>query len=210
MKKLMVLLISLLMISSVTAMPVMEDSEQTNQLDISKLKEKPSTDVKATKSISTSSSRPERNIKNCDFNGDGVANLTDTIYLTEVISWYTERDSRFDLNGDEIVNLTDVAIFSQSMKKEKWCHATFWSYLEEPEVEEEVVEEESKTGTGVWIGRISAQSENTEENIEITENTQESIPTQEKRNLFEVIAGKLISTFNGFNWGPINLLFIPA
>jgi len=73
----------------------------------------------------------------CDFNGDGVADLSDVVYQTQIMNWLYEGDLRADLNGDGVVNLSDVTLFASQIGEEGWCHATFWELLnpeEEPPV----------------------------------------------------------------------------
>jgi len=76
------------------------------------------------------------NAGSCDMNGDGVVDLTDTVYLAQVTGWLRDHDLRADLNNDGIVNLVDISMFSQGMQEEGWCHENFWDLLNDEEVEE--------------------------------------------------------------------------
>lgn len=69
---------------------------------------------------------PVEPLKTCDVNGDGKIDLTDTIYLVQLM--------KIDVNGDGVVNFEDALMINEAIQGNT-CHKQFWSLLQEtPEV----------------------------------------------------------------------------
>ena len=71
-------------------------------------------------------------IENCDVDGNGVEDLSDAVYLSQLVG--------MDLNGDGVVNTQDATILNEAIAGNT-CHSKFWELLfpvvvEEPEEEQ--------------------------------------------------------------------------
>jgi len=77
----------------------------------------------------------------CDYNGNGVVDVQDSVYMATINNWYNSGSLNMDLNDDSIVNIQDLVIFNSNKDNDGWCHSTFWDALNPTE---DIVEEEQE------------------------------------------------------------------
>ncbi|MCD4760166.1 hypothetical protein K8R33_04740 [archaeon] len=141
MKKIMIFLISLLLISNAIAVDPDEQSMELNILDerTAKVIIEETDSIEASGNGNSNDSNHEETIGICDFDGNGIIDIDDTIYQSIVMSWfsYATPDLRADLYEDGVIDINDIIVFSQNRNIDGWCHKTFWGKLnpEEPVVE---------------------------------------------------------------------------
>lgn len=136
MKNIMILLISLLLISNVNAVDLNEQSMGLDTLDEVKVKTIKVIEEKIELPASEGTGTSAKKI--CDFDGNGITDLDDAVYMSTVRSWfnYSDQDLRADVYEDGIIDLNDVVVFSQNINTRGWCHDNFWAKLNPEEVEE--------------------------------------------------------------------------
>lgn len=130
------------------------------------------------------STEKEANISmNCDFNNDGIIDISDMPYFWEVIGWYNAKDLKMDLTKDGVVDISDISELASGMQQEGWCYDTFWELLQPPVIQNDGIIENQTSRGGVPV------KEEVTQEIEKEVSNEEEFELPQKAGFFGAITG---------------------